>query len=439
MISMTRRYGPKATEKIGRTMHEFKHGKLKSGSGGKVTSRQQAIAIGLSQARRAGYKVPPERAHASMSLDTQVRAHLSNMRPGTEVDARGVARALGGVDPLEADYALERAERAGLASSRDGRWFGPPDKSIRHHAKMLSTPLVRVERVLMPNGKTAEIHIHHGKDGFAGVLVSSSGSEVPMSLGAPAPKSSDEALRGAKKFLLQVYGRRLTSSNSNGSNAHSPIKLKDRSRGHVWLTVRDGRVVGAMGSDPERYTGKTLEEARHLARYGGHGSAARSGNHSTVKLDKDDAWEFGRYAKRMGQTHAQALVNARAEGFAAYQLGAVEEGWEAEHSDTLHGGFPSADSSHAVRRKARAPRVTAYRINLTPDELRAIELARGRYAWPDMLSAHMAEDGSVAFTEREMWQWVDDVDSDAEGGHSSFPLASPAFAEKLQRFYDARV
>ena len=96
------------------------------------------------------------------------------------------------------------------------------------------------------------------------------------------------------------------------------------------------------------------------------------------------------------------------------------------------------DVAHA-RRKARAARVTAYRIILTPDELRAVEFARGRYAWPDMLSAHAAEDGAVAFTESEMWQWADDVDSDAEGGHSPFPLASPSLVEKLQDFYDSRV
>jgi hypothetical protein len=205
---MPRKYGKKATEKIGRTMHEFKRGKLRSGSGGKVTSRQQAIAIGISQARRAGYKVPPELGHAGMSLDMRVRGYLSNMQPGTEIDARGIARALGGVDPLEADYALERAEREGLASTGDGRWFGPPGKSTVHHAKMLSSPLVRVEQVLMPNDTTAEIHIHHGKGGYAGVLVTSGGSEVPMSLGVPKPETADAALRAAKKFLVQVYGRK---------------------------------------------------------------------------------------------------------------------------------------------------------------------------------------------------------------------------------------
>jgi hypothetical protein len=43
-------------------MHEFKRGKLKSGSGRKVKSRKQAIAIGLSEARREGAKVPRKRA-----------------------------------------------------------------------------------------------------------------------------------------------------------------------------------------------------------------------------------------------------------------------------------------------------------------------------------------------------------------------------------------
>jgi len=53
------RYGKKAQRKVKRAMHERKHGTLKSGrSGKKVKSRKQAIAIGLSEARRSGAKVP---------------------------------------------------------------------------------------------------------------------------------------------------------------------------------------------------------------------------------------------------------------------------------------------------------------------------------------------------------------------------------------------
>jgi hypothetical protein len=56
------RYGKKAQRKVKRAMHERKRGTLKSGrSGRKVKSRKQAIAIGLSEARRAGAKVPRKR------------------------------------------------------------------------------------------------------------------------------------------------------------------------------------------------------------------------------------------------------------------------------------------------------------------------------------------------------------------------------------------
>jgi hypothetical protein len=56
------KYGRKAQTKVERAMHERKRGTLKSGrSGRKVTSRKQAIAIGLSEARRAGGKVPKKK------------------------------------------------------------------------------------------------------------------------------------------------------------------------------------------------------------------------------------------------------------------------------------------------------------------------------------------------------------------------------------------
>jgi hypothetical protein len=58
-----RKYGKKASEKVERAMHERKKGTLRSGrSGKKVTSRKQAIAIGLSEAREAGAKVPSRKS-----------------------------------------------------------------------------------------------------------------------------------------------------------------------------------------------------------------------------------------------------------------------------------------------------------------------------------------------------------------------------------------
>ena len=63
---MARKYGKKAQSKVKRAMHERKHGTLKSGrSGKKVTSRKQAIAIGLSEARQAGAKVPKKKSSKS--------------------------------------------------------------------------------------------------------------------------------------------------------------------------------------------------------------------------------------------------------------------------------------------------------------------------------------------------------------------------------------
>ena len=60
---MAAKYGKKASEKVEENIHEMKRGKLKSGrSGKKVTSRKQAIAIGLSEARRAGGKVPAKKS-----------------------------------------------------------------------------------------------------------------------------------------------------------------------------------------------------------------------------------------------------------------------------------------------------------------------------------------------------------------------------------------
>ncbi|MBA3662914.1 MAG: hypothetical protein H0W61_01715 [Bacteroidetes bacterium] len=56
------KYSKKAQEKVKKTMHELKEGTLKSGSGKKVKSRKQAIAIGLSEARKEGAKAPKKKS-----------------------------------------------------------------------------------------------------------------------------------------------------------------------------------------------------------------------------------------------------------------------------------------------------------------------------------------------------------------------------------------
>ena len=72
---MATKYGKKAQDKVKKAMHERKEGTLKSGrSGKKVTSRKQAIAIGLSEARQAGGKVPKKKSATKKKTATKKKA-----------------------------------------------------------------------------------------------------------------------------------------------------------------------------------------------------------------------------------------------------------------------------------------------------------------------------------------------------------------------------
>ena len=80
-------YGKKASDKVEKTMHERKQGTLKSGgSGKKVTSKKQAIAIGLSEARKEGGKVPAKKGAAKKSSAKKApakKAPAKKSSPGT--------------------------------------------------------------------------------------------------------------------------------------------------------------------------------------------------------------------------------------------------------------------------------------------------------------------------------------------------------------------
>jgi hypothetical protein len=91
---MASRYGKKAQTKVKRAMHERKEGTLRSGgSGKKVTSRKQAIAIGLSEARRAGGKVPSKRKSKSKSSGGRSSGGSSGGRSrGMKSSSRGGSR-----------------------------------------------------------------------------------------------------------------------------------------------------------------------------------------------------------------------------------------------------------------------------------------------------------------------------------------------------------
>lgn len=76
------KYGKKAQSKVRRAMREMKKGTLRSGgSGKKVTSRKQAIAIGLSEARKAGGKVPKKAAKKAAARKTAKKATKRSGRP----------------------------------------------------------------------------------------------------------------------------------------------------------------------------------------------------------------------------------------------------------------------------------------------------------------------------------------------------------------------
>jgi len=120
-------------------------------------------------------------------------------------------------------------------------------------SRMLLSPVVRTEGVAMPDGSRAEIHIHHGRGGYAGVLVYPSGHELPMSFGVgPEPRTPAEALRRAKKFLAAVGTR--------GRSAKVTVDTTVYRRNHGaeprgfgnWLFVIGGRSY-EYSDDPALY------------------------------------------------------------------------------------------------------------------------------------------------------------------------------------------
>ena len=82
------KYGAKAKQKVRKAMHERKHGTLRSGrSGRKVKSRTQAIAIGLSEARRAGGKVA-KRSSGSRKRSSSARGRKRSSRESSRSRSR---------------------------------------------------------------------------------------------------------------------------------------------------------------------------------------------------------------------------------------------------------------------------------------------------------------------------------------------------------------
>lgn len=114
-----RRYGKKAQEKVQEELHEMKEGKLRSGrSGKKVTNPKQAIAIGLSEARAEGDKVPRRQRN---------RAALKSRRPRSPQSKRALAKGAQKAPPV-------RSRRAA------GARRNPPDRFAAGLLLKLSAP-----------------------------------------------------------------------------------------------------------------------------------------------------------------------------------------------------------------------------------------------------------------------------------------------------------
>src|ERR1700754_710035 len=89
---MATKYGQKAQEKVEKAMHEMKRGQLKSGQSGKtVKSRKQAIAIGLSEAREEGGKVPAKKSSSTSSRSKGKSSSDSTRAKSTSSKSRSSA------------------------------------------------------------------------------------------------------------------------------------------------------------------------------------------------------------------------------------------------------------------------------------------------------------------------------------------------------------
>ena len=144
-------------------------------------------------------------------------------------------------------------------------------------SRMLLSPVVRTEGVAMPNGSRAEIHIHQGRGGYAGVLVYPSGHELPMSLGVgPEPQTPAEAMRRAKKFLAGLRSSGKADASPVGTRGRSAKVTVDTTvyrRNHGteprgfgnWLFVIGARSY-AYSDDPALYRPAEV----HGTRRGGH-------------------------------------------------------------------------------------------------------------------------------------------------------------------------
>ena len=112
-------YGKKASAKVAQALHELKTGELRSGSSGqKVTSRKQAIAIGLSEARREGDKVPAEPRGRAAAKKTAAKKTAAKKVAAKKVAAKKVAAKKVAAKKVVAKKATAKKTAAKKAAAR---------------------------------------------------------------------------------------------------------------------------------------------------------------------------------------------------------------------------------------------------------------------------------------------------------------------------------
>src|SRR3954453_8245145 len=133
---MAAKYGKKAQDKVEKAMHERKHGTLRSGSSGKkVKSRKQTIAIGLSEARREGGKVPAKKS-SKKATSKKSSSKKSSSKKSTKKSTKKSAKK----SSKKSSKKLSRGNSSAARSLRSApRWRGRSSASSRREKSSPST------------------------------------------------------------------------------------------------------------------------------------------------------------------------------------------------------------------------------------------------------------------------------------------------------------
>jgi hypothetical protein len=116
-VNFMAKYSKGAGKKVEESMHEMKEGKLKTGSGKKVTSRKQAIAIGLSEAREKGEKIPKKTSSKSSGSNTKAATKKSSSKKSDQKTSTKASSKSGKARSAGSGSSKSGSSKRGLASA----------------------------------------------------------------------------------------------------------------------------------------------------------------------------------------------------------------------------------------------------------------------------------------------------------------------------------